>query len=541
MNRDKILNTIGFSLLGLCFLFALWNVAFRTVRELEPGVVTIRFAHWQLEGGLRSTFDILSREYEKICAARGLKVRVEQQAIPERVFPNWLVTQLVGGKAPQIIAIDNITSGSGMSPKGMTTDRIARYFEAISARVHEPNPYNIGTPLEGVPWCDTFVDGMSRSYDSNLLDYYSVPLSMYTFRLFYNKPLYREIFGDAPPPTEYREFLKACATITAYGRARGLNLVPIAGSKYNAPMLTDYFAGTQTQKLGRRLNRFNTLVSNDSEVMLAYLRGEWNVRSPEITASLRLLQSINRNFQPGFQQVDRDSATFYFVQERCVFVSAGSWDNTSLRIQAPFDLGVCHIPVPAVSDPDYGRFMYGPPTEAANGTALAFGLVRGAARSDLALDFLHYLSSYHGNALFSKHSGWLPSVIKVPVDETLEVFEPVIDGYPNAFGLGMGTETSRLRDNDYYLLQAFPDSPQKFQDVFERNGYGKACIGDLTSWQTRVLRIVTRQDTLLAAYYERSRDRKFYELIEQQIQQEQSAYMVDSELSTLTKENQWQR
>jgi raffinose/stachyose/melibiose transport system substrate-binding protein len=537
MNRDKIFNTIGFGLLGLCFLFALWNVAFRTVRESSPDVITIRFAHWQLEGGLRDTFDVLSREYEKICAERGLKVRVEQKAIPERVFPNWLITQLVGGKAPQIIAIDNNVNNS----KGMTTDRIARYFEAISDYVHEPNPYNVGTPLEGMPWCDTFVDGMSRSYDGNLLDYYSVPLSMYTFRLFYNKPLYQKIFGDTPPPNDYREFIKACEKIVAYGREHQLNLVPIAGSKYNAPMLTDLFAGTQTQKLGRELNRKDTLVSDDNEVRLAYLRGEWNVRTPAIAASLRLLQSVNRYFQPGFQQVDRDSATFYFVQGRSVFVAAGSWDSSSLRIQAPFEIGVCRIPVPTVKDPEYGRNMYGPPTEAANGTTLSFGLVRGADNRDVALDFLRYLSSYQGDALFSKHSGWLPSVIKVPIVKELEVFQPVIDGYPNAFGLGMGVETTRVRDNNYYLLQAFPDDPGRFQDAIEQSGYGEACIGDLNLWLTGVSRMVMRMDTLLAAYRELPRERKFYELIEQQLQQEQSAYFADLELYNLTKGDKWQR
>ena len=537
MNRTKFFNIIGFSLLGLCFIIAGWNVLSRTVREADPNVITIRFAHWQLEGGLRDTFEMLSRKYEEFCAEKGLNVRVEQIPIPERVFPNWLITQLVGGKAPQIIALDN--------NKGMTTDRIARFFEPISGYIEEPNPYNAGTPLDGVPWRSTFVDGLSRSYDANLLDYYSIPLSTYTFRLFYNKPLYHEIFGDAPVPTNYRDFIKACEKIVAYGKEHGTNLVPIAGSKYNAPLFTDIFTGTQTQKLARRINRSMTLLSDDTESRLAYLRGEWNVRSPEITDSLRLLKSISRFFQPGFQQVERDSATFYFVQSRCVFVAAGSWDNVSLRIQAPFEIGVCRIPVPTKDDPEYGKNMFGPPSELSNGTSLALGLVRGSAHFEQALDFLRYLSSYTGNSLFSQNSGWLPSVIKVPVAEELKIFEPVEDGYPNAFGLGMGAETARIRDNNYYLLQAFPNSPEAFQQGFEKSNYARACVGDLRLWLAGNYRVIMRLDTLLAANRElalnytpedQSRSRKFYELIELQITQEANSYSAEMDLYELTKE-----
>ena len=536
MSRNKIFPSIGFALLGLCFVIAMWNVLSRTVREADPDVPTIRFAHWQLENGARSAFEALAREYEQLCAARGQRVRVQQIPIPERVFANWMLTQLIGKKAPQIICLDigrDITS----------SDRIARFFEPVSDYVNEPNPYNAGTPLAGVPWRETFVDGMATAYEPNLHDYYNVPVSLYTYRLFYNKPLFEKIFGaGAEPPDNYRDFLAACEKITDYGRRHNLKLSPMAGSKYNAPILTDTLTRMQTQKLSPRVNRRQTMIANGRDSQLAYLRGEWGIRSPEITDSLRLLQSVSRHFQPGFQQVSRDTATFYFVQGRSVFIAAGSWDNLSLRDQSPFEIGICRIPVPTVDDPEYGRNMFGPPAEAAkNSLCLSFGLVRGTEHQELALDFLRYLSSYGGNRSFSKQSGWLPSVLGVPVPAELEIFLPRPEGYPNGFGLNNGTETTRLQENYYYLLQTYPDSPERFQSALEQGGYEAACVTDLTNWRDNASRLVMKLDTALAASQRLmqraapaapSHRRTFYELAATQATQEQDIYATGLELST---------
>ena len=529
MTREKIFNTIGFSLLGLCFLLALFSIAKRSREESDPKLITIRFAHWQLEGGLRKTYEELSRRYEEICAARGERVRVVQIAIPERVYPNWIVTQLVGGMAPQIIEMG----------VGLDVDRIARYLEPISDEVEQPNPYNRGTHLEGLAWRNTFIDGMQSAYDANLLDYYGVPTSIFTVRLFYNKQLFHKIFGaDAAPPANYRDFLAACEKILAYGRAHGETITPVAGSKYNAIYVNERIFGSQTQKLALAINSRQTLKLDDNERLLAYLRGEWSIRSPEVTAGLRLLQSYFRYFQPGFQQVDRDTATFYFVQGRSVFTVTGSWDNTSFRIQAPFDIGVCQIPIPSKDDPEFGVNILGSPSEAGKDTALPFGLVRGSSHSKVALDFLKYLTSYEGNSLFSKQSGWLPSVVGVPVAEELKPFLLEENGYVNGFIISAMADTTRAFDNSYYLLQTFPDTPEPFQKNMEQVGFENACFTDMERVAKGTRRNTTRLDTVVHANYSLSqnganaeRERKFRELEERQVQYESDIYSIEFELS----------
>ena len=71
-----------------------------------------------------------------------------------------------------------------------------------------------------------------RSFtDEKLLDYYFIPFSMFTVRIYYNKDLYREILKRDDPPTSYADFMDVCAKIKAYGEETGQPLVPLAASK----------------------------------------------------------------------------------------------------------------------------------------------------------------------------------------------------------------------------------------------------------------------------------------------------------------------
>ena len=103
----------------------------------------IRLAHRQLEGGVREALDALAREHEK----GNPGVRIKQIPIPERIYSNWLLTQLVGGTAPNIIQI-------GM---GSTDERLARYFLPLTDLAKAPNPHNAGADLDGVTHFQEFL------------------------------------------------------------------------------------------------------------------------------------------------------------------------------------------------------------------------------------------------------------------------------------------------------------------------------------------------------------------------------------------------
>jgi len=491
VTREGVFNTIGVGLLVLCFVVALARVMFRAQRESDPGLVTLRFAHWQLEGGVRDAMDVLSREYEQLRAAEGVRVRVEQMAVPERVYPNWVITQLVGGTEPDLIQL-------GM---GTSDERIARYFEPLTRLVDEPNAFNRGTPLEGRRWRETFIDGLESplSYNPALLEYYGIPLSLHTIRIFYNVPLYRKIAGETPTPTDYNQFLQLCRRVREYGEANRRALVPVAGSKYNAPYLMGALYGSQTQRLMLESDRAHQLRTDDSIRGLAYLDGRWDFDHPAVRSGLALMREVAREMQPGFLQVAREDATVQFVQGRSLMIATGSWDASSFRVQADFEIGVFELPLPTREHPVYGQFVLGPVSEAGTGTGLTFGLTRNSANREEAIRFLQYLGSLPASRRFAEVSGWLPAVVGVDLPPQVRPFQPLTDGYPPGFNIATPAtlEAMRAYDRHFYLLLQGADA-SAFVEAMKRD-YPGAVLQDLWASDRGRLRAVQRNDTTAAA------------------------------------------
>src|SRR5690606_21015955 len=232
MNRQRLLPVIGFTLLAVCFAISLLRVFNRQRAESNPDEVIIRIAHWQLESGIRDAIDVLARDYERLHPG----VRIQQNPIPERIYPSWLKTQLVGGTAPDLIQIG----------KGSDDETLARFFVPLTDQVEQPNPYNAGTNLAGQRWRDTFVDGLAGgdSYKPNLLEYYGVPLSMITIRMYYNVSEWQRILGDTPPPANYDEFISICERVQEHAAKTGRTIFPIAGSKYGTPWFASALIGS---------------------------------------------------------------------------------------------------------------------------------------------------------------------------------------------------------------------------------------------------------------------------------------------------------
>ena len=494
--RERILNLIGLGLLALCFLLSLGRIFGRLAhREEAGGKMTIRFAHWQLESGLRDAYDRLAAGYMRLHP----EVRVEQMPIPESVFPNWMRTQLIGGTAPELIEIG----------KGDTNEILASYFEPVTAYLEQPNPYNRGNDLAQTPWRETFIDGLSQAYNQELLQYYTIPNSMFTVRMFYNRPLWRTVFGSENLPRTYEEMVACCQQTASYRTASGEPIVPIAGSQNNAPFLIERLFSSQTQRLFYSLARPGSLYPSGEELADDFLAGKWSFRTPAVLDGLELARGVGKFLPTGFLQLKREDALFLFSQGRALMTITGSWDAPSIHSQAPFDVGVFDVPVPTAQDPHYGRNAVGRVSEAGTGTGLSFGMVKQTSRAKTALiiDFLHFLTSRESNQEFSEYSGWLPAVAGAEVRPEIRPFLPRMDGYPAGFSTGinqgdgggsLGIETARVRDNHLYRLFDPDGGAQAYVTAIapvERT----AVINDLLKIQRDQLEVITRQDTTLAA------------------------------------------
>jgi len=528
MNRDRIMNTIGFSLVAFCFLWAAWRIMDRGREAADPDRVVIRFAHWQLESGIRGAFDELIRQYEE----RHPHVRVEQMLIPERVYSNWLITQLVGGTAPDLIEIG----------RPMSDERMARYFTPLMKEVNQPNPYNEGTELEGLPWRDTFVDGLagSPSYNPGLLDFYGVPTAMFTVRLYYNKDLYRRIAGDRPLPATYDELIELCDLVHAYAQETGEVLIPIAGSQYNAPMILLQLWTSLTQKMALELSTTYNLILPSDQAWMHFLKGNWDYSNPSVSVALTAMREVGRHMQSGFLSLLRDDAMFYFVQGRALMTASGSWDIGSMYAQAPFEIAAFPIPMPSRNDPKYEDYILGPLSEAGYSAGAAFGLVQQSKHPEEALDFLRFITSQQGNQTFSDISLWLPSVIGVELPEKVKPFDLIVEGYTGGVVPYFGADGQRVFRNYLHTLLDYDGSPGEFATIMTERMPGAVIEGFRLSHAGRI-RQWRRGDSLLGSLIMLSESETSEELdrvrlaetLEAAVDQETMMLWVESEFETM--------
>lgn len=528
MNWDRVMNTIGFGLVALCFVWASTRIFSRARAEADPDRVIIRMAHWQLESGIREALDELIRQYEEMHP----NVRVEQMLIPERVYANWLITQLVGGTAPDLIEIG----------RPMSDERKARYFTPLMDIVSKSNPYNVGTELEGMPWRDTFMDGLAGppSYQAGLLDYYGVPTAMFTIRLYYNVDLYREIAGDAPLPRTFEELIALCERVHEYAAEHNVSMIPIAGSQYNAPFIIFNLWSSMTQRMAQQMVPTRTLHFHGEQAWIRYLQNDWSYASTPIQIALSVMRRVGQHMQSGFLSLGRDDAMFYFVQGRALMTASGSWDIGSMHAQAPFAIDAFPIPMPNPNHPVYGQYMLGPLSEAGHGAGAAFGLTQQSRHPEQALDFLHFITSQHGNQVFSDISLWLPAVVGVELPEKVRPFELFTEGYPGGMSAVYGADSRRILNNNLHLLLGHDGSPERFSEAMDA-GLPGALVEDFRINHTGRIRQWHRNDSLVTtlamlAFDEQAGDveeRLLIELLESSVDQECLMLWVENRFDSM--------
>ncbi len=409
------------------------------------GDIVLRIGHWQLEAGVREALNAMAEKYHGLHP----KVRIIQDAVPEVTYAQWMSTQLMGGTAPDIIEI-----GGGSIPYNVMLGYYRRYFLPMTVAVNQPNPYNKGTKLEGVPWRSTYKDVMRSVYLEELQEYMQIPLAQFGVRIFYNKDLLKRLTGRTEAPRDYRDFLEVCRQIRSQRDAKGKPYTPIAGSAYHMAMWESMMAEPLTYGAVRRAD-FNGdgSVGND-ELFVAFKTGRLDFNFPPFEAKFRMLRHLTEQFQAGFTGLGRDEAIFLFAQQRAVFMTTGTWDVGSLHEQARgvFKVGIMDFPVPAADDPEFGAISEGPVYERPT-SSFAFSVTRSCKYPDVAVDFLRFLGSQSGNEELNRTMGWIPAIKGTRVSPMLEPFNPHLEGIFGCMPMTLGGETLIKWQQLYSLFQ----------------------------------------------------------------------------------------
>jgi raffinose/stachyose/melibiose transport system substrate-binding protein len=479
------------ALLALTFALGAWRTFQREVAS-DDDLVIIRYAHFQGMPSLVAAIDEAMRAYEAI----NPRVRLEQILVPDRVWRPWLQAQMSGGSPPDLVEV----------VAGMQVEFLARYYTPLSSWVEEPNPYNEGTPLAGVPWRDTFVEGLtsSPSYNYSLGHVMGVPKSAVIVRVLYNRELYREIAGDEPLPSDYAAFLDLCERANAWARARNRPFSPLAVSKFNVShTLYGLFAG-QTQRLALAINPMHNLRVGPRQVAVEYLRGTWSLRDPPVQDGLAIMRELGRQLTPGFLQLERDDALFQFTQGRALMLAIGSFAAVTTMQEAPFEVGVFRLPLPAPNDPRYGPNVIGLASEAERGLEGPIGLSRASRYPEVAIDFLRFLTSAEGAVRFTARSQFVPAIVGVPPPPAIQEFSVQLDGPPDGFTIDFAAlanrEANRHFSNLLHLLVRPDGSVAAFTEEYERR-LRTALQRDVNSEHRALRRSLQRSDGLWAAYH----------------------------------------
>lgn len=399
----------------------------------KEGAIILRIGHWQLEAGVREAFTAMAANYHELHP----DVTIVQDAVPEGTYGQWMVTQLMGGTAPDIMEI-----GVGNVPYNVMLGYYLRYFYPMTTAANQPNPYNHGTSMEKVPWRDTFRDGMRSVYIEELQEYMLIPLAQFGVRVFYNKDLLKRLTGRPEAPPNYREFLNVCRLIGRQRDERGKLYTPIAGSAYHIGMWDQFMSDPLTYGALRRVDFNRDGAVGSDELFVGFKTGRIDFSFPPFEAKFRMLRQLTEQFQAGFTGLGRDEAVFLFAQQRAVFMTTGTWDVGSLHEQArgQFEVGIMDFPVPAPDDPDFGAISEGPVYERTT-SQFPFVITRTSKHPEAALDFLRFLGSQKGNEELNRIIGWIPAIKETDVSPMLKPFNPHLEGIFGCMPVTLGGET----------------------------------------------------------------------------------------------------
>lgn len=452
-----------FVVIGI-FAWSVIYIRMHRAKESPPGTITLRIGHWQLEASVREAFEEMAKDYQKMHP----NIRIVQDAIPESTYGQWVSTQLMGGTAPDIMEL-----GLGL-PYQIWLSYYNRYFVPLSRYVNQPNPYNVGTDLEGVPLRNTYKDGMRNSYNEEMQEYVNIGLSQFGVRIFYNRDLLRELTGLDEPPLNYRAFLDVCRKIGEQKDPKGKNYVAIAGSKYHVGMWEWMMTDPLTYGGIKQVDFNRDGFAGNDETFVAFKTGRVNLHYPPYAAKFKVLREVTDHFQSGYTGLTRDEAVMMFAQQRAVFMTTGTWDARSLQEQSKglFEVGVMEFPVP-VDDHEYGHLVEGKVYERPM-SGFPFGVTRTSKHQDVAIDFLLFLAGKKQNEKMNRIIGWIPAIIGAEMDPLLKAFEPNLVGVYSGMNLNIGGETQVKWMQIFSLYQvrqiSFEELVAEFEPFYKERG-----------------------------------------------------------------------
>ncbi|MFA6714277.1 MAG: ABC transporter substrate-binding protein [Victivallaceae bacterium] len=416
-NSKNQFQKFGLFMAGFFYLVSVIAVYVNSSGEklLDPSLKTITFAHWNLEDGFREGYDEAIKMFEEYKASQGEKVKVIQTTVPWRGYPQWFLTQLIGGEPADILKLQG------------TDELYNQYFIPLSPYISQPNPFNKGTPFEKIPWKDTFHDNMKSALNSKYGEYYGIGAYSSVFRIYVNMELLKNAAGTDKLPQTLSEWFAACEKLKEYGEKTGEPIIPIGVRGFDKATLNYlfvYYFSQMNSDINDNISEACYPYVTSAEILDALKNGKLDYE--KIITAVDIVKKIGRYFGKGFMATDLEQTKFLFFAGRVGFFPEGTWNAYSMVKNAPFKVGIMEFPTVGVNSP-YAKYFAGRTTEQGLGVAGLFGIPKASKNFDLALEFLLFTTSWKINQMIMvDYCKWLPAVKKANYKGILKYCKPQI-------------------------------------------------------------------------------------------------------------------
>lgn len=399
------------SMLTASSLWVAHNTFFRH-RSEEGTSIVIRIAHKVTDKNVQRAFRVIADEYEKFNPG----VKVEPILIAEKAYQQWITTQCIGKTVPDIVQMGGYYTQTWQS-------LASRYMIPLSSHVNRPNPYNKNTDLEGLQWRQTYLDNMKSGYWDHLTEYYTIPLTVETIRIYYNKTLMKEITGSDQPPENYTDFIGVCEQIKEYAQAEEKKLFPFAVDDTTIYTILYRYYGSLTEGMVDKYDPCYWASPRVECTLYGLYTDTFTFKHRQIKAAFEIVKNILNYSQPGFTSSDSSQARFLFIQENSAMIVGNVRDAKVYADSADFEIGVFDFPLPRKDHPVYGDFVETQMSESQVPT-IHFSITQNCPHPEQAIDFMMFCTSQKYNELFNQLVYWYPPIKGAKPLELVAEFEP---------------------------------------------------------------------------------------------------------------------
>ncbi|TBL79144.1 ABC transporter substrate-binding protein [Paenibacillus thalictri] len=386
-----------------------------------------------------SVYNKVISEYMKLNPKVQVKMAYTEYT-DDAQWTTWLNSQLLGGAAPDVVATWHVPAMENFR-KGLVVD--------LKPYLDKQNPYD----SKQRSWWDSYSTGLiNQNMDNTNSAVPSVPLSTVAVKVFYNKSLFAKA-GVTTTPKTFGELLAISEKLKTAGVAPFIapnkspadNVLNWLHRMFMDQMIESYIPQLDLDKNG--LIELNEIVAGTQKGVIDLEKAPWG-------DSVDLLKTFSKYWYPGYNGIDTQTATDLFIkQEGAMMMQTGN--NLKTFIENPdrkFDIGFFSFPYLTKQDAPNAieklHEMGGAPQNNFSIPSSAKG-----EKLDAAVNFLQFLASEKGAALFAEGFWWTPATKDATLPAALNGM--YIEGSTSSLRLLAPQTNQKLYQDDTMVGQLF--------------------------------------------------------------------------------------